>query len=76
MGGWRLEVARMALYITFPVAMFYYFNQPELFEEWVVKTRKEMYPPVNSPENIELLKAVKRLQAEQEEARLNELERG
>lgn len=37
MGGWQLEVAKMALYMAFPVGMFHYFNQPEYFEKWVRK---------------------------------------
>ena len=45
MGGWKLEVFKIALYITFPVGLFYVFNQPQYFEEWVIKTRREMYPP-------------------------------
>lgn len=35
MGGWQLEVGKMALYMAFPVGMFHYFNQPEYFEKWV-----------------------------------------
>lgn len=44
MGSWKLEVFKMALYISFPVGLFYVFNQPQYFEEWVIKTRREMYP--------------------------------
>ena len=47
MGGWKLEIAKMAMYMTFPVGLFYYFNQPELFEQWVVETRRNLYPPEN-----------------------------
>lgn len=47
MGGWRLEVGKMALYMSFPVAMFYIFNQPKYFEDWTVKMRRELYPPVD-----------------------------
>lgn len=35
MGGWKMEVCKMALYMAFPVGMFYWFNQPEYFEEYV-----------------------------------------
>lgn len=45
MGTWQLEIAKMAMYVTFPVAMFHYFNQPAFFEEWVVKTKRDTYPP-------------------------------
>ncbi|XP_056645936.1 protein PET100 homolog, mitochondrial [Diorhabda carinulata] len=45
MGTWTLEVAKMALYVTFPVALFHYFNQPQYFEEWVVNTKRELFPP-------------------------------
>ncbi|KFM61421.1 hypothetical protein X975_10493, partial [Stegodyphus mimosarum] len=47
MGGWKLEVFKIALYISFPVGLFYVFNQPQYFEDWVVKTRREIFPPVN-----------------------------
>ena len=36
MGGWKLEVFKMALYMSFPVALFHWFNQPEYFEKWVI----------------------------------------
>ena len=35
MGGWQLEVFKMALYMSFPVGLFHWFNQPEYFEKWV-----------------------------------------
>jgi protein PET100, animal type len=35
MGGFALEIGKMAMYMTFPVAMFYWFNRPEYFEQWV-----------------------------------------
>ncbi|KAG5670328.1 hypothetical protein PVAND_000604 [Polypedilum vanderplanki] len=47
MGGWKLEVFKMALYMSFPVALFHWFNQPEYFEKWVVETKRELYPPEN-----------------------------
>ena len=45
MGGWKLEVGKMAMYVIFPVAMFHYFNQPTIFEDWVVKTKRELFAP-------------------------------
>lgn len=44
MGGWFLEVAKMAVYLTFPVATFHYFNKPEYFEKFVIEKKREMYP--------------------------------
>ncbi len=45
MGNWQLEVFKFALYVSFPVGLFYVFNQPKYFEDWVVKVRQELYPP-------------------------------
>lgn len=44
MGGWVLEVAKMALYLSFPVAAFHVFNSPEYFEKYVIEKKREMYP--------------------------------
>jgi hypothetical protein len=35
MGGWRLETARFAFYVGFPVALFYYFNEPKVYDYFV-----------------------------------------
>lgn len=45
MARWTLEVARMVMYVSFPVAMFHYFNQPQYFEKWVTDKKREIYPP-------------------------------
>lgn len=44
MGGWVLEVAKMALYLSFPVAAFHVFNSPQYFEQYVIEKKREMYP--------------------------------
>ncbi|XP_055629298.1 protein PET100 homolog, mitochondrial [Toxorhynchites rutilus septentrionalis] len=44
MGGWVLEVSKMAIYMAFPVAMFHWFNQPEYFERWVTDTKRQIFP--------------------------------
>lgn len=33
MGNWQLEVAKMALYVFFPVASFYAYHQVDYFED-------------------------------------------
>ncbi|GFS17285.1 protein PET100 homolog, mitochondrial [Elysia marginata] len=45
MGGWQLEVFRMAVYISFPVGLFYFFNQPSFFEDWMMEKRASLFPP-------------------------------
>lgn len=42
--GWLLEIGKMAIYLTFPVATFHYFNKPEYFEKFVIEKKREMYP--------------------------------
>uniref|UniRef100_A0A3Q3WDE3 Uncharacterized protein n=1 Tax=Mola mola TaxID=94237 RepID=A0A3Q3WDE3_MOLML len=39
--GVRLEVFRMMLYLSFPVAMFWISNQAEYFEEYIVKRKRK-----------------------------------
>lgn len=72
MGSWRMEVGRMALYVMFPVVMFHYFNQPKYFEEWVIKTKRELYPP--ETEQLELRKALQKFKEEQELAYIQSME--
>ncbi|XP_053320376.1 protein PET100 homolog, mitochondrial [Spea bombifrons] len=43
--GVKLEVFRMALYLSFPVTMFWISNQAEYFEEYVVKRKRQIFPP-------------------------------
>ncbi|XP_044735687.1 protein PET100 homolog, mitochondrial [Chrysoperla carnea] len=66
MGGWKLEVGRMAMYMAFPVAIFYYFNQPELFEDWVKNVRRDMYPPENKDHKALIEKTIIEMQEERD----------
>ncbi|RXG59688.1 hypothetical protein Avbf_08465 [Armadillidium vulgare] len=50
MGGWKLESGKMALYISFPVILFYVFNQPKYFEDWV--TQKRQSPDINPMKHL------------------------
>uniref|UniRef100_A0A671XAS2 PET100 cytochrome c oxidase chaperone n=1 Tax=Sparus aurata TaxID=8175 RepID=A0A671XAS2_SPAAU len=39
--GVKIEVFRMMLYLSFPVAMFWVSNQAEYFEEYIVKRKRK-----------------------------------
>ncbi|XP_022381614.1 protein PET100 homolog, mitochondrial isoform X4 [Enhydra lutris kenyoni] len=45
--GVKLEVFRMTLYLTFPVAMFWIANQAEWFEDYVIQ--RKCLPPTSQP---------------------------
>uniref|UniRef100_A0A2R5LF88 Protein PET100 homolog, mitochondrial n=1 Tax=Ornithodoros turicata TaxID=34597 RepID=A0A2R5LF88_9ACAR len=71
MGGWKLEVFKMTIYMAFPVGLFYFFNQPKYFEKWVVKTKRECFPPQDNENDRAIRQFIKERQAKQRE----ELER-
>ncbi|XP_075545942.1 protein PET100 homolog, mitochondrial [Dermacentor variabilis] len=78
MGNWQLEVFKMSIYMAFPVALFYAFNQPQLFEEWVVKKKRECFPPADPVADQQLkdfintFKAKKREELEKELAAVSD----
>lgn len=39
--GWQLEIVKMALYISFPVGLFHWFNTPGTFTESLQEMRIE-----------------------------------
>ncbi|XP_068575088.1 protein PET100 homolog, mitochondrial [Cebidichthys violaceus] len=43
--GVKIEMFRMMLYLSFPVTMFWISNQAEYFEEYIVKRKREIFPP-------------------------------
>nr|CAG4643911.1 EOG090X0508 [Lepidurus arcticus] len=63
MGNWQLEVAKMGLYIMFPVVLFYHFNQAEYFEDWMIKMRRELYPPENKMHRKEIEETIRQMNA-------------
>lgn len=66
MGSWQLEIAKMALYIGFPIVMFHFFNQPHLFEKWVIDLRREMYPHDSDPDVQKMRIAIEEYKREQQ----------
>lgn len=60
----------MALYVSFPVALFHYFNQTENFEEWVAKMQKEMEPPGNDEFREQIKKVARELEIREEAKKL------
>ncbi|KAK2836244.1 hypothetical protein Q7C36_014113 [Tachysurus vachellii] len=43
--GVKIEIFRMMVYLSFPVAMFWISNQADYFEEYIVKRKREIFPP-------------------------------
>lgn len=74
MGGYWLEISKMALYLSFPVAMFHYFNQPEYFEKWVTQTKRDLYPPENLSHAKELDDLKRTIRAKRDEQFLKTLD--
>lgn len=65
MGNWKLEVGKMAMYMSFPVFLFHFFNQPTYFEEWVTNTKREIYPPENMKDREDIQKLIQDVRRKQ-----------
>ncbi|XP_048198083.1 protein PET100 homolog, mitochondrial [Perognathus longimembris pacificus] len=65
--GVKLEVFRMVLYLTFPVAMFWVSNQAEWFEDTVIQRKRELWPPEKESQRQELEEFKERLRKQREE---------
>ncbi|XP_069004982.1 protein PET100 homolog, mitochondrial isoform X2 [Embiotoca jacksoni] len=64
--GVKIEVFRMMLYLSFPVAMFWVSNQAEYFEEYIVKRKREIFPPHEQMQRKELEDFKERIHARKE----------
>ncbi|KAK3911796.1 Protein PET100-like protein, mitochondrial [Frankliniella fusca] len=74
--GWKLEVVKMGLYVSFPVAMFHYFNSPGNIEDDLHKARADFIEKYIGTEvwekrNAEI-REERRLQMEERERRMRE----
>ncbi|XP_076608686.1 protein PET100 homolog, mitochondrial [Chaetodon auriga] len=70
--GVKLEVFRMALYLSFPVAMFWISNQAEYFEEYVVKRKREIFPPDEEIHRKEFENFKERMRVQREQRLMKE----
>ncbi|XP_045576633.1 protein PET100 homolog, mitochondrial [Salmo salar] len=46
----------MMLYLSLPVTMFWISNQAEYFEEYIVKRKREIFPPDEKMKELEYFK--------------------
>ncbi|KAM6167898.1 protein PET100 homolog, mitochondrial [Erethizon dorsatum] len=65
--GVKLEVFRMTVYLTFPVAMFWISNQAEWFESYVIQRKRELWPPEKEGQRQELEEFKERMRKQREE---------
>ncbi|XP_012646211.1 protein PET100 homolog, mitochondrial [Microcebus murinus] len=65
--GVKLEVFRMAIYLTFPVTMFWISNQAEWFEDYVVLRKRELWPPEKEGQRQEIEEFKERIRKQREE---------
>ncbi|XP_025109635.1 protein PET100 homolog, mitochondrial-like [Pomacea canaliculata] len=67
MGGWKLEVFKMGVYMSFPVTLFYYFNQPAFFQSWMIEKRNQIFPPEEANAKQKINRTIEYLEKREEE---------
>lgn len=63
----------MLLYLSFPVTVFWISNQAEYFEEYVVKRKREIYPPDEKMQRKELEDFKQRMRERKEQRLLKQM---
>ncbi|MCJ8746076.1 hypothetical protein PDJAM_G00137680 [Pangasius djambal] len=71
--GVKIEIFRMMVYLSFPVAMFWISNQAEYFEEYIVKRKREIFPPDEKMQRKELEEFKERMRIRKEQKMLKQL---
>ncbi|KAK9978097.1 hypothetical protein ABG768_019865 [Culter alburnus] len=71
--GVKIEVFRMMVYLSFPVAMFWISNQAEYFEEYIVKRKREIFPPDEKMHRQELEDFKERMRNRREQKMLKQM---
>ncbi|XP_041862428.1 protein PET100 homolog, mitochondrial [Melanotaenia boesemani] len=74
--GVKIEIFRMMLYLSFPVTMFWISNQAEYFEEYIVKRKREIFPPDEEKQRRELEDFKERMRVRKEQRILKQLSVG
>ncbi|XP_040045819.1 protein PET100 homolog, mitochondrial [Gasterosteus aculeatus] len=74
--GVKIEMFRMMLYLSFPVTMFWISNQAEYFEEYIVKRKREIFPPDDEQRRKEMEDFKERMRARKEQQLLKALTMG
>ncbi|XP_020895845.1 protein PET100 homolog, mitochondrial-like [Exaiptasia diaphana] len=74
--GSKIELFRIAVYVFFPVAVFYYFNLPEIYDDFISNKKQQVYPPDEEtskpPTTIEDLKAAREIMLERKRKQKSE----
>ncbi|XP_072531375.1 protein PET100 homolog, mitochondrial [Salminus brasiliensis] len=71
--GVKIEIFRMMVYLSFPVTMFWISNQAEYFEEYIVKRKREIFPPDEKMQRKELEEFKERMRNRKEQKMLKQL---
>ncbi|MEQ2288515.1 hypothetical protein AMECASPLE_023378 [Ameca splendens] len=71
--GVKIEIFRMMLYLSFPVTMFWISNQAEYFEAYIVKRKREIFPPDEQLQRKELENFKERMRIRKEQQLLKEI---
>ncbi|XP_056108549.1 protein PET100 homolog, mitochondrial [Rhinichthys klamathensis goyatoka] len=71
--GVKIEVFRMMVYLSFPVTMFWISNQAEYFEEYIVKRKREIFPPDEKMHRQELEDFKQRMRNRKEQKMLKQM---
>ncbi|KAL6103097.1 protein PET100 homolog, mitochondrial [Pungitius pungitius] len=74
--GVKIEMFRMMLYLSFPVTMFWISNQAEYFEEYIVKRKREIFPPDDGLRRKEMEDFKERMRARKEKQLLKAMTMG
>uniref|UniRef100_G3MQJ1 Protein PET100 homolog, mitochondrial n=1 Tax=Amblyomma maculatum TaxID=34609 RepID=G3MQJ1_AMBMU len=73
MGKWQLEIFKMGIYMAFPVGLFYVFNQPKFFEEWVITKKRECFQPADPAVEQQLKDCISSFKTKKREELVKEL---